>query len=148
MAEKAKKDSTAFMTHQGKLISSGISCNWKYCRFKQGLLVNLACWRHSSQKTLALNVVFLINTGSPVSCQSESVFKTLLPPDSKIPRIIDVQIHTEKVIQCYLSPKDKHFVDVNVLGMDFVVKNNISNLSILIDYDLCMIQLTYKQLPQ
>jgi hypothetical protein len=35
-------------------------------------------------------------------------------------------IHTKKVIKCHLSPHDKHFADVNVLGADFLVENGLA----------------------
>ena len=31
-----------------------------------------------------------------------------------------------KVINCYLSPREKHFANVNVLGADFWVKNGLT----------------------
>jgi hypothetical protein len=36
-----------------------------------------------------------------------------------------VKIHSEKAIQTLIFPKDGHFADVNVLGMDFIVKNRV-----------------------
>jgi hypothetical protein len=47
-------------------------------------------------------------------------------PGCNIGPTMDVMIHTKKVIVCHLSPHDKHFADVNVLGMDFLSKNLIS----------------------
>jgi hypothetical protein len=109
------------------------------------LMVNLVCKRQSRNPTASVNIIFLIDTGSPVSYLSEQAFKTLLFPDSHIPQSINVMIQTERVIECHLSPKDKHFADVNVLGMDFMVKNH---LSILVNYDADICQLTDKLLVE
>lgn len=108
------------------------------------LMVNLVCKRQS-RTSPSINVVFLINTGSPVSYLSENAFKALLPPDSNIPESLKVCIQTERVIQCHLSPQDKHFRDVNVLGADFLAEHD---LSILTDYARKLCQLTDKQLIQ
>ncbi|KAJ3276895.1 hypothetical protein HDV01_002950 [Terramyces sp. JEL0728] len=117
--------------------------NGKVKGMNKRLMVNLICKRQSRNPTNAINVVFLIDTGSPVSYLSENAFKSLLPPHSHIPQSIDVMIQTERVIECHLSPKDKHFADVNVLGMDFMTKNS---LSILVNYDKDICQLTDKRL--
>ena len=39
--------------------------------------------------------------------------------------MMDVRIQPFKNIECHLSPHDKHFADVNVLGADFLVKNGL-----------------------
>lgn len=39
---------------------------------------------------------------------------------------LSVFIHSEIVIQCNLSPLDKHFADVNVLGADFLIENGLT----------------------
>ena len=52
-------------------------------------------------------------------------------------------IQQERVIECHLSPKDKHFADVNVLGADFLVENG---LTLVCDYSQKLCQLTDKRL--
>ncbi|KAJ3315794.1 hypothetical protein HDV04_000001 [Boothiomyces sp. JEL0838] len=107
------------------------------------LMVNLVCKRQSRSQTNAINIVFLIDTGSPVSYLSEIAIKTLIPENANIPDSLKVCIQTERVIQCHLSPKDKHFADVNVLGADFLVENGITLIS---DYVQKLCQLTDKRL--
>ena len=53
-------------------------------------------------------------------------------PGSNIVNQLPVMVHSNKVIACHLSPRDKHFADVNVLGMDFLSKNM---LSLSLNYD-------------
>jgi hypothetical protein len=90
------------------------------------LMVNLVC-RRQAKTTLTLNIVFLINTGSPVSYLSEKAMEALIrKPGSNIVQVMDVMVHSDNVIACHLSPRDKHFADVNVLGMDFLSKNMLS----------------------
>jgi hypothetical protein len=45
---------------------------------------------------------------------------------SHLPEQLQVFVHSKEVIKCYLSPRDKHFADVNVLGMDFLVANRLT----------------------
>ncbi len=47
-------------------------------------------------------------------------------PGSHLPQQLPVMIHAKKVIECHLSPRDKHFADVNVLGADFLVENGLT----------------------
>jgi hypothetical protein len=42
-----------------------------------------------------------------------------------VPPSLYVKIHSEKTIEVHLSPQGSHFADVNVLGMDFIVKNRV-----------------------
>jgi hypothetical protein len=51
--------------------------------------------------------------------------EALIGKDSHVPPSPYVKIHSEKVKEANLSPKGSHFVDVNVLGMDFIVKNGV-----------------------
>jgi hypothetical protein len=117
--------------------------NGKVKGMNKRLMVNLVCKRRSRNPAASVNIIFLIDTGSPVSYLSEQAFKALLPPDSHIPHSIDVMIQTERVIECHLSPKDKHFSDGNVLGTDFFVENGITLVG---DYVHKLCQLTDKRL--
>jgi hypothetical protein len=36
------------------------------------------------------------------------------------------QYSVPQKIECHISPHDKHFADVNVLGADFLVKNGLT----------------------
>jgi len=60
-------------------------------------------------------------------------------PGSHVPQQLPVMIHSDNVIVCHLSPHDKHFADVNVLGMDFLSENF---LSLSMDYKDKSFQLT------
>jgi hypothetical protein len=107
------------------------------------LMVNLVCKRQSRNPTIAINIIFLIDTGSPVSYLSEKAMQVLLSENVHIPESVKVCIHTERVIQCHRSPKDKHFANVNVLGTDFFVENGITLVG---DYVHKLCQLTDKRL--
>ena len=60
-------------------------------------------------------------------------------PGCNIGTMMGVRIHTKKVTVCHVSPHDKHFADVNVLGMDFLSDNR---LSLSMDYKQNSFQLT------
>ena len=53
--------------------------------------------------------------------------EALIGKDSPLPQALYVKIHSEKAIETHLSPKgkDSRFADVNVLGMDFIIKNRV-----------------------
>ena len=90
------------------------------------LMVNLVC-RRQGKSTTSLNIVFLINTGSPVSYLSKKAMEALIgKPGSNIVNQLPVMVHSDNVIACHLSPRDKHFADVNVLGMNFLSENMLS----------------------
>jgi hypothetical protein len=103
------------------------------------LMVNLACRRRRTN-TSAINVIFLINTGSPASYLSAKAMEALIGnTESHLPQQLPVMIHSDNVITCHLSPHDKHFANVNVLGMDFLSKNL---LSLSMNYEKETFQLT------
>jgi len=90
------------------------------------LMINLVC-RRRGRNTQAINFIFLINIGSPISYLSEKAMNTLIGnPASHLPEQLQVSVHSKEAIKCYLSPRDKHFADVNVLGMDFLVANRLT----------------------
>jgi hypothetical protein len=90
------------------------------------LMINLVC-RRRGRNTQAINVIFLIDTGSPISYLSEKAMNALIGnPGSHLPEQLQVLVHSKEVIKCYLSPRDKHFADVNVLGIDFLVANRLT----------------------
>jgi hypothetical protein len=91
------------------------------------LMINLVCRKRGN--TDAINVIFLINTGSSVSYLSEKAMRALSGnrnTESKVNQIMDVIVHSDCVTMFYLSPPDKHFADVNVLGTDFLSHNKLS----------------------
>ncbi len=93
---------------------------------RKRLMVNLVC-RREGKNAKPINIVFLVDTGSPFSYLSEKAVDALIgKTESNLVQAMDVLLHSDKPILCHLSPNDKHFADVNVLGMDFIYKNGIS----------------------
>jgi hypothetical protein len=93
---------------------------------KESLLIHQQEWIEKKEKRKNSKPInnFLINTGSPNTFFCEKAMEALVgKPACNVDTIMDVMIHTKKVIVCNLSPHDKHFADVNVLGMDFLSKN-------------------------
>ncbi|KAI9332366.1 hypothetical protein BDR26DRAFT_912396 [Obelidium mucronatum] len=78
------------------------------------LMVSLVCRRRTKKDVPSVNVVFLINTA----------MESLIGRYSHLPQSLFVKIHSKKAIEAHLFPKDSHFADVNVLGMDFVMENS------------------------
>jgi hypothetical protein len=90
------------------------------------LMINLVCRRPSGQEVPALNVVFLIDTGSPVSYLSKRAVEALIGKRSEhFPRTFKVVIHNGLTTECNISPSGSHFEDVNVLGMDYLFNNRL-----------------------
>ncbi|KAH3770677.1 hypothetical protein DPMN_171969 [Dreissena polymorpha] len=103
------------------------------------LMVSLSC-RREGKNSKAINIIFLIDTGSPNTFLSDKAMEALVgKADCYMSGPMAVMIHTKKVIVCYLSPHDKHFSDVNVLGMDFLSDNM---LSLFINYGQKSFELT------
>ncbi len=89
------------------------------------LMVNLICRR--APGSLTVSVIFLVDTGSPKTFLSECATEKII--GASVSNIVDniyVLIHGNRTIKCGLSPHDRHFADVNVLGMDFLASNNLS----------------------
>jgi hypothetical protein len=51
--------------------------------------------------------------------------EALIGKDSHLPQALYVKIQSEEAIETHLSPKESHFADVNVLGMDFLAQNRV-----------------------
>jgi len=67
------------------------------------------------------NVVFMIDTGSPYTFLSKTAIEALLESDTvNVPSMLKLEIHGKQSLICYMSPVDKHFADINLLGMDFL----------------------------
>jgi hypothetical protein len=92
------------------------------------LMVNLVCRRSSKNPVSAINVIFLVDTGSPQTYLSAAAYEALIGPgkESIIPETMRVQIQVEEVLLTCISPKGSHFANVNVLGMDFLAKQRLS----------------------
>ena len=88
------------------------------------LMVSLSC-RREGNNSKPINIIFLIDTGSPNTFLSVKAMEALVGKPG-CGSTMDVMIHSDNVITCHLSPHDKHFADVNVLGMDFLSENLLS----------------------
>ena len=66
------------------------------------------------------NVVFMVDTGSPYTFLSKSAMEAMVGLGGNVPAMLRVEIHGDQSMVCYLSPSDKSFADVNLLGMDFL----------------------------
>ena len=89
------------------------------------LMISLLCKRKSS--TNWVNIFFLVDTGSPHTYLAPSAMNRLSGANNNICKTLNTLIHSESVcIECHLSPQDKHFKDVNVLGMEAMSKLDFS----------------------
>ncbi|KAJ3376364.1 hypothetical protein HDU84_000289 [Entophlyctis sp. JEL0112] len=89
------------------------------------LMVPLGCRRQTTKEAPARNLIFLIVTGSPSTYLCQEAMEALIGKDSPLQQTLWVRIHSENPILAHLSPKGSHFADVNVLGMDFIIKNRV-----------------------
>jgi hypothetical protein len=90
------------------------------------LMVNLVCCKEGND-THPITIVFMIVTSSPYSFLSKKAMDALIGETGcNNVQAMDVQLHSDNTIFCHLSPVDKHYANVNVLGMDFIYKNGLS----------------------
>ena len=91
------------------------------------LMVNLMCKRKVASNWV--NIIFLVDTGSPHTYLSPNAIDKL--SGGTTDHICNALLHSESIcIECHLSPQDKHFKDVNVLGMGAMSKLGFSDLRI------------------
>ena len=89
------------------------------------LMVSLLCKRKTSSNWV--NIFFLVDTGSPHTYLAPSAIDKLSGSNNNLCKTLNTLIHSETVcIECHLSPQDKHFKDVNVLGMEAMSKLDFS----------------------
>lgn len=96
------------------------------------LMINLVCQRVSRRPdSPLLNVYFLVNTGSPCSYLCPEALSALINIEGcNLPSAISVLIHSayqEQPFEMHMSPQGTteepgKFRDVNVLGMDFLLR--------------------------
>jgi hypothetical protein len=95
------------------------------------LLVNLVCRRRrrpGSPKAehSSYNIIFLVDTGSPVTYICAEAMQALIGPTAVTnppPNSLHVALQSGKYItECHLSPTESKFADVNVLGMDVMIR--------------------------
>ena len=90
------------------------------------LMVNLMCKRKAASNWV--NIIFLVDTGSPHTYLSPNAIDKL---SGGTANTLNILVHSESLcIECHLSPQDKHFKDVNVLGMGAMSKLGFSDLHI------------------
>ncbi|TPX30880.1 hypothetical protein SmJEL517_g05653 [Synchytrium microbalum] len=93
------------------------------------LMVNLVCRR--DRRHTPVNVIFLVDTGCPHTFVCPQAITALMgkPLDKfNMPDEIPIRIHSELTTLAHLSPQDKHFADVNVLGADYLALHEVSLL--------------------
>ena len=85
------------------------------------LMVNLLVRRRAVPEHEYRNVVFMVDTGSPYTFLSRAAMSALVGPGKNVPRMMRLEIHgNPQSLVCYLSPPDKHFAEINLLGMDWL----------------------------
>ena len=93
------------------------------------LMINFSCRKHSKARVYPfINVIFLVDTGSPNSYLCTEAMLAILGKDRKVelPHVLTVDINQNQFFDFYLSPPDKHYKDVNVLGMDVLAREKLS----------------------
>jgi hypothetical protein len=95
------------------------------------LMINLLCKRKRTA-TRWIRVIFLVDTGSPYTYLAPNTIERLTGTTSNnICKTLHVLVNSETTcIECHLSPQDKHFKDVNVLGMEAMSKLGFSKFEI------------------
>lgn len=85
-------------------------------------MVNLLVRRRRAREYR--NVVFMVDTGSPYTFLSRSAMEAVTGSGAdNLPAALKLEIHGNQSMVCYMSPPDKHFADINLLGTDFLELN-------------------------
>mmetsp|Transcript_35837 Transcript_35837/g.86433 ORF Transcript_35837/g.86433 Transcript_35837/m.86433 type:complete len:203 (+) Transcript_35837:77-685(+) len=66
------------------------------------------------------NVIFLCDTGAPNTYLCEETLNIMLGNPENIPSSMHIHLANFPAVQAYLSPKNGHYADVNVIGMDLM----------------------------
>jgi hypothetical protein len=97
------------------------------------LMISLPCRRARPDRGYkALNVFFLVDTGSPNSYLCQEAMTALIGiPDCTLPGLITMVVQNESFdVEFHLTPSGSHFHDTNVLGMDFL---QVASVSMTVD---------------
>ncbi|OAJ44153.1 hypothetical protein BDEG_27419 [Batrachochytrium dendrobatidis JEL423] len=86
------------------------------------LMVPLVCRRRTTKDVPSVNIIFLIDTGSPVTYLCHEAMEVLIGKDSHLPQSLYVKIHSEEAIEAHLSPKGSHFADSVLSGEVSVIR--------------------------
>ncbi|EPZ36720.1 hypothetical protein ROZALSC1DRAFT_31759 [Rozella allomycis CSF55] len=102
-------------------------------------MINLACRRRSKTYAPVVKIIFLVDTGSPVTYLSKDAIEALIGKKSEnLPSSIHVLIQQQEIaVECHMSPEKSYFADVNVLGINF-----LSKLGLTMSMDFKMDQFT------
>ena len=116
--------------------------------YNRRLMIKLSCRRARPDKGYkVLNTFFLLDTGSPVSFLSSEAMDALIArPGCPCPKMLKVVVQNEsKPVNFHLSPPNGRFHDVNVLGMDWMERNE---LSLVVDFPISCFQLVKKDMKR
>ena len=83
------------------------------------LMINLLT-RRKRKTSEFRNVIYMVDTGSPYTFLSKSAIESISGSTENIPAALKIEIQGSQSIVGYMSPPDKHFADINLLGMDFL----------------------------
>ena len=103
--------------------------NGMFYGYNKRLLVNLMCRRESRhvKEYEPVSLIFLVCVTSPYSYLSKTAMNALSGNDiDENMSQMRVQIHSDRINECYLASPDKNFVNINVVGMDFITNNKLS----------------------
>jgi hypothetical protein len=88
------------------------------------LIINLVTRRQKNPNRF-VNVIFIVDTGSPYSFVSAEAMQEIVGVEgSNLPNVINADIGGHEV-SLHLSMANSHFHDVNVLGMDALKTLNV-----------------------
>jgi len=83
-------------------------------------MINLLVRRRAVPVHEYRNVVFMVDTGSPYTFLSSAAMSAMVGAGNNVPSMIRLEIHGNQSLVCYLSAQDKHFAEINLLGMDWL----------------------------
>jgi len=83
-------------------------------------MINLLVRRRASVDLQYRNVVFMVDTGSPYTFLSTAAMSALVGAGNNVPSMMRLEIHGNQSLVCHLSPPDKHFAEINLLGTDWL----------------------------
>lgn len=93
-------------------------------------MIPLVCQRAGKPKSKAINIWFIIDSGSPFTCLSVKSLEALLGPGSVTNSFYSLAIQDqERLIECQVSKA--HYQEVNILGANAM---RDLELSILVDW--------------
>mmetsp|Transcript_39375 Transcript_39375/g.82450 ORF Transcript_39375/g.82450 Transcript_39375/m.82450 type:complete len:189 (-) Transcript_39375:371-937(-) len=93
------------------------------------MLINLCCsvahFGSESDPRSWMNVLFILNTGSPTTFLSTQAIEKLGGYQDGPTRL---RIHTDRVQEAYPAPRRSQFTELNILGMDFLQDQKVRTI--------------------